>query len=303
MRRLIPLLLALAAASPGADRELLKLVMPDARVLSGIQVAQVKKTPFGQFVLAEFSASQDSQFDGFVKASGFDPRNDIHEVLIAAAAGQAGDRKLIVVRGTFDPARILEIARSAGGTVESYRGVDILSNGPAAASSPHGIPLAVAFLSGTLAAAGDLDTVRGAVDRRDNGTGPSPDMLSRADAVSAASDAWFVSKVPVAELAQGMPGSNLSGALQGDALKSIEQASGGAIFGIAVKVSAELVTRTPADATSLADVLRFLAGLLRTGPQQPLFSALDLKTEGKTLKLDGSIPEAQLESLLKQAGK
>jgi hypothetical protein len=303
MLRFVVSLLLVAAVSPAADRELLKLVMPDARVVSGIHVAQMKKTPFGQFLLAQFSASEDPEFDGFVKASGFDPRYHLEEVVIASPAQGEHERRLIAARGTFDAARIFEIARGAGATVDSYGGIDILSNGPAAAAAPNGTPLALAFLSGSVAVAGDPESVRGAVDRRATGTGPSRDILDRINAVSATSDAWFVSNVPVAELARGLPASNLSGALQGDALKSIEQASGGATFGSAVKLSAELMTHSAGDAASLAGVLRFLSGLLRTGPQQTVVSALDLTAEGKTLKINAAIPEAVLETLFSQAGK
>ncbi|HEX8984000.1 MAG TPA: hypothetical protein VF767_01160 [Bryobacteraceae bacterium] len=303
MHRFVPVFLLCAAASWAADRDLLKLMMPDARVLSGVRVAQIKKTPFGKFVLAEFSASEDQQFDGFVKASGFDPRQHLDEIVIASPAGGSLDRRLVAARGAFDPTRFLELARSAGAAIEEYEGVQILSSGSGTAASPRGTPLAVAFLSGTIAVAGDLDSVREAVKRRSTGAGPTTGLAARVATVSASSDAWFVSKVPVAELAQGLPSSNLSGALKGDALQSIQQASGGATFGSDVKFSAELVTRTPEDAASLGTVVRFLSGLLRTGPQQPLVNALELKPDGRTLKLTGAIPEAQLESLIRQAGR
>ncbi len=302
MRRVVTILLLAAAASFAADRDLLKLVMPDARVVSGINVAQVKKTPFGQFVLSEFSAAQDPEFDGFVKASGFDPRQHLTEIIIASPAGTERERRLFVVRGIFEPARIIEIARAAGATIEPYQGVDILSSGPVAAS-PTAMPMSFAFLSTSIALAGDPESVRGAIDRREKGTGPGAAIAAKIDALSTTSDAWFVSTVPVAELAQGLPSANLSGALKEGALKAIEQASGGATFGTAVKFSAELVAQTPKDAASLTDVLRFLSGLLVTGPQQPLLTGLDLRAEGKLVKVAAAIPEAQLESLIRQTGK
>ncbi len=123
------------------------------------------------------------------------------------------------------------------------------------------------------------------------------------DTVSRASDAWFVSTVPVAELLQGLPGANLSGALQGDVLKSIRQASGGATFGQTVRFSAQLLTQTAEDASSLAGALRLLSELLQSGHEDALGNSLDLKTEGKSLRVGFSISEAQLESLLPQAGR
>ena len=70
----------------------MKLVMPEARFVSGIYVGQMKQTPFGQFALAEFSASQDREFDGFVKASGFDPRYNLDELVIASPGSGSSDR-------------------------------------------------------------------------------------------------------------------------------------------------------------------------------------------------------------------
>jgi hypothetical protein len=86
--------------------------------------------------------------------------------------------------------------------------------------------------------------------------------------------------------------------------------SGGATFGQAVKFSAELVTGSAEDASSLSDILRFLAGFAGMGQQNsrrsdlaPLLSALDVKIEGNVLKLALSVPESQIESLIRQAGK
>jgi hypothetical protein len=304
MRRFGVLFALSAAASFAADPELLRLVSPDARVLAGINVTQVKKTPFGRFALAEFSASQDEAYDGFVKASGFDPRTNLDEILMATSAVGGSDRKLIAARGTFAPARILELARSAGATVDPYQGVDVISSG-ASTTSPQGVSLSFAFLSDSLAVAGDPASVHAAIDRRSAGGGPGPKLAPRVNSVSTTSDAWFVSSLPVAELIAGLPGANLKGALEGDALKSIEQASGGAVFGDAVKVSAELVTQTAEDAANLAVVIKFLSGLAESKPgaQQALLSGLNLKAEGKLLKLVLAIPEAQLETFIRQSGQ
>jgi hypothetical protein len=295
MRRLVTLLLVAAAAVSAADRGLLKLVMPDARIVSGINLVQVKKSPFGQFVLARFSAAQDKEFDGFVKASGFDPRYHLDEIVVASR-GSGG--RLVVARGTFDTARILEVARSVGAEVSSYQGVDVISAG-----GRQGGPSCVAFLSGAIAIAGDPDNVRAAIGRRQTGTGPGSEVAAKVDTVSAASDAWFVSTLPVSELLVGLPGANLGDALKGDALGSIQQASGGAVFGDGMKFRAELVTPSAQDAASLVDFVRLLPVLIQGGPQGWQPDALDLKTEGNLLKLGLAIPEAQLESLLRQPEK
>lgn len=306
MRRFCLVFLLAALAAFPADPALMKLVMPDARFISGMNVTRVKQTPFGQWALAQFSASEDESFDQFVTASGFDPRKNLDEIVIASPAGGAA-RRLVVARGTFSPSRILAVARSAGAEVTSVSGVDLISNGVAGAGSPQSTPIAFSCLSDTIALAGDPDSVRDAIGRRASGAGPARAIAAKVAAVSGTADAWFVSTVPVAELAQGLPGSNAGAALKGEALKSIEQASGGLVFGRDVKFTGELITRTADDAASLSEVLRFLAGVVqlgqnKQGPGRLPLDALTFTAEGNIVRLALSVPESQLESLLKQAG-
>src|SRR5215472_3544736 len=70
---------ALAAIDPG----LLNLVMPDAKVLSGLQVDQTLNSPFGQYILNQFQPN-DQGFLKFMSATGFDPRHDLREILAAS---------------------------------------------------------------------------------------------------------------------------------------------------------------------------------------------------------------------------
>ena len=76
---------ALAGAAPAADSQLLKLVMSDAKVVSGIDVDRVKATAFGQFVLSQLPAG-DAGLNDLLAATGFDPRRDIHEIMMASPA-------------------------------------------------------------------------------------------------------------------------------------------------------------------------------------------------------------------------
>ena len=80
------ILSAMATVASAADPQLLKLVMPDAKVVSGIDVDHVKTTPFGQFFLSQFLA--DTGFKDLVNATGFDPRRDVREIVGASVAGE-----------------------------------------------------------------------------------------------------------------------------------------------------------------------------------------------------------------------
>src|SRR5690349_13946973 len=68
-----------------ADPQLVALLMPDAKVVGGINVDQAKATPFGQYVLTEMQqATQDKKLQEFIATTGFDPSRDVHELLMAS---------------------------------------------------------------------------------------------------------------------------------------------------------------------------------------------------------------------------
>jgi hypothetical protein len=301
MGKLAACLLAGALALPAADVTLLDLAMPDARLLSGIRVAQIRSSPFGQYLFARFQA-EGQHFENFVRSTGFDPRRDLDEILIATPGGAHDSPRLVVARGTFQPARILDLARNAGNAIAAHNGVDVVTF-----PGDHGNRLSgvngIAFLSETLAVAGDIDSVHKAIDRRDRG--PAPALAAKAGQLSAVLDAWFVSTVPVAEIAGRVPGEETAGRLNNDAFRSIEQASGGLKFGELVSLSLEVLTRTAEDASNLAAVIKFLSGMIQFKPQQEqariasLLSSLDIKAEGNAVKLAASIPEQELESIIR----
>jgi hypothetical protein len=202
--------------------------------------------------------------------------------------------------------QILQLARNTGATVTNYHGVDVITNGVDGAAQAHGGPKWIAFLDTSIAIAGDEQSVRAAIDRRQSGPGLSSDLAAKANDLSAAQDAWFISLVPVSEFAAfGVPGHTGNPAIKSEALKSILQASGGVKFGDAVNVAADLVSTTVDDAKSLADVLRFFAGFAQMAPAQPgqappaeLLKTLNITPQGNVVKVALAIPEAQLEQLI-----
>ena len=111
---------------------------------------------FGQFILRQMP--EDGDFAKFISASGFDPRRDLQEVLMATATGQKSG--LVAARGTFDPQKIAALATADGKHIVSqYNGAQLLVSTEAA--SP-----ALAFFDGNFAVAGDLVSVKAAIDRR-----------------------------------------------------------------------------------------------------------------------------------------
>ena len=294
--------LGVSSLLSAADPTLLNLVMPDAQIVAGVNLAKAKTSPFGQFLLRQMP--EDGDFAKFINASGFDPRRDLQEVLMATATGQKTG--LVAARGTFDPQKIAALATADGKQIVSqYNGAQLL------VSTEAGSP-ALAFFDGNFAVAGDLVSVKAAIDRRKSHNAISPQLAAKV-AMYGAADAWTVSLVPLSGLGQkpnvAVPGP-LNGIFQGDLLKKVSETSGGVTFTSPVQVTGELVADSDKDATALGDVVKFLASMIQTNGADPavttLVQSLNVSTQGNVLKLALAIPEAQLEALIQSgsnAGK
>jgi len=284
-----------------ADPELMNLLMPDAKVVAGINVAQVKSSPFGQYLLSRMSAQ-----NPLPSKTGFDPRTDLQEVLTGTAA-QPVQKGLILARGNFNAQMIFAAAQAAGLTVETYDGIPILTG---KAGKAHSFTRALAFLGSSIAIAGDLDSVHGAIDRRTNtSSGIDPALAAQVEQLSESLDAWSVSTVPVSTLIanQNLPDQQLNGILDSNLFQSIQQTSGGVKFGSTVQFSAQAIMDTSQNATALANVVRFLGSMAQANAPAPaaaaiaaLLQSLSIQTDGNTVNLAAALPESQLESLLNE---
>src|SRR5579872_1973149 len=77
-----------AGVLPAVDPHLLGLVMPDAKILAGVNVVSAKNSPFGQSVLSQI-APHNQELQKMAILTGFDPRQDLIE-LLAATNGTPG---------------------------------------------------------------------------------------------------------------------------------------------------------------------------------------------------------------------
>ena len=291
---------AFAAVDPG----LLRLVMPDAKVIAGLQVRETKNSMFGQYVLSHMQV-EDAGFKKFIAQTGFDPRRDVTEILMASNWEQSTpqSRWLVAARGSFNLAQITAGAKTYGGTVTDFQGVGILTYSEEA--KPE-VESGIAFFDSSSAVMGDLASVKAAIQRKQSNAAPTGDLLGKARDLSAKNDFCFVTTVPISEFAGAMPNPNLSGAMKGDLLAAIHQASGGIRFGDTVTISGEAITRSDKDAQALVDVFRFLGGLIQlnsennkvAGQVSTLLDTMDLKTSGNVMTMSLAIPEQQLEQLL-----
>jgi hypothetical protein len=299
---------ALAASSAlAADGTLLSLVPSDAKVVAGVRVTTVKASPFGQFVLSRLHPDGQEAFQKLMAATGFDPRRDVSEIIMATnSTPGAGMQGIVVVHGVFDPARIQSAATAHGCTASTVMGVALFTAG----DSNGG---ALALPDATTAMLGDVESVKAAIGRYRSKAKPGDDLQKRVQAASqdasgTANDFWFVTLVPLSELAPRPPEGSANGAPQMNAFQSVQQASGGARFTADnVSLAAQLVMRSDKDAQSMADVIRFLAGMLQqnhkkdttaAGTVASLLTALTINTTANVTQVALVLPEAQVEQLL-----
>ncbi len=289
-----------AAADPG----LLRLMMPDAKVIAGLEVQQTKNSLFGQYVLSHMQL-EDAAFKKFIAQTGFDPRRDVTQIVMASNWEQSTpqSRWLVAAHGSFNVGQISEAAKANGGTITDFQGVGILTYAEDAKSE---VESGIAFLDSSSAVMGDVASVKAAIERKQSNAAPAGNLLDKVRELSANNDFWFVTVVPISEFAGAMPNPNLSGAMKGDLLAAIHQASGGIRFGDTVTISGEAVTRSDKDAQALVDVFRFLAGMIQLNSQNnkvagqvsTLLDNMALKTTGNVMSMSLAIPEQQLEQLL-----
>src|ERR1017187_5467858 len=157
----VPAFLALgltgASTAFAADPQLMNLVMPDAKVLAGINVTSAKISPLGQFLIARLNATN-PQLNGIAQMQ------DVTEILAASNANSAAPGGLIAMRGTFDPGKIIATLAAAPKApvyqVQTYAGATLITFTTKAKVSP-----AIAIIGGTVAIAGDAPPVTAALDR------------------------------------------------------------------------------------------------------------------------------------------
>jgi len=284
---------ALAALFSGvlsaADPQLLNLVMPDVKVMADINVTQAKASPFGQYALAQLPPQQLEQI---AAATGFDPAHDVTELLFAGT-GAAQRSGLVLALGNFNvPTISTAIAKFQAGS-ETYRGVNIFLD-----PQKQG---GLAFLSGTVAAAGDLVNLKAAIDRLSAPAILPPALVAEIGQLSAANDVWALSTVPPASLKavaiSGLPGG------AGNALGTVQSLSGGVKFGTNVVATVQAQADTAQDAAGIAGLIQFVVNMAQAKatdePQvQALAKALTVTADGTAVNLSLTVPSAQLQELI-----
>jgi hypothetical protein len=262
-------------------------------MVAGIEVSQAQATPFGRYLTAQVQLDESTK--ALLASVGFEPQRDLRELV--AASHDLLSEALLAGRGSFHPDRIEAAAARSGATASHYHGVVLI----ATKLSPDSKSGAIAFLDSSTMLAGDIDAVKAAIDRHAAGRAFSGTLADQARRMSAANDAWLISS---ASGVNSLP-SNATRQLGGFAnvLQAAVQVSAGLKFAATrVTLSAEVLARSPQDAQSMADVLRFAIGLLQANQGQGAAPALpsdaaDITSSGSVTRVVVALPEQQLEHL------
>jgi len=293
----------LGTAAFAADSQLLNLVMPDAQIMAGVNVTTAKISPFGQYLLTQI-AGNDQGLQDFIAKTGFDPRQDVTEILAASAANPATPGGLVLAKGNFNVEKLLAaISEAKNQQVTTYAGATLITG-----VDPK-IQHAVAFVGTSVAIAGDVTSVKAALDRASAVNSINPALATQVQALSTSQDAWTVS---LASLGSLMPGAQVKDGPAAQSLqlvRNIQSSSGGVKFGTNIDLTGQAVADTPQNATALADIVRMVVGLVsmtaaqnpQAGPAVQLLQNLKVSADGTAVNISASVPETQVEALIKLA--
>lgn len=303
---LLAALFLFGPAAFAADPQLLNMVMPDAKILAGINGNNMRISPFGQYIIAKVAALN-LEPEKLVEATGFDPLQDVTEVLAGSNANQTTPSNLLLVEGNFDAQKI------AAAIAAHNKNAQVTTSGTAtviAVTNPKNNKVfALAVIGNSIAAAGSLADVQAAIAR--NAGSPSsidPALATQVSQISANEDEWLVSTVPVTSLIPQNANSNAKGAAAQvlPVLEKIQSFSGGISFNQNVVLTGQAVSTDAQNAGALAAVIKLGASLasMATGNNAQLtqlaqlFQTLQVNTDGSTVNISLSIPETQVEAAL-----
>jgi hypothetical protein len=301
--------LAFGAVAFGADPQLMNLVMPDAKVLAGMNVVSAKNSPLGQFLILRLPAGN-QQLNDLKAATGFDPLQDVTEILAASTADPAKPGGLVIMKGTFDSGKIIAVLGSAqkgpSYQVQTYAGATLVT----ITGGKGKVPPAFAFIGGTIAMAGDAPTVTAALDRSAGLNAIDSALAVQVRALSG-QDAWVVSTVsPSSFIPAPAAGAAATTNQVNQFLSNVQGFSGSVKFGPSIPVTLDVVANSPQNAEALGNVVKLLLSMMTPNGSQAnagnpqmaaamqLLQTLQVKTSGSTVDLALTIPEAQVEALI-----
>ena len=202
---------------------------------------------------------------------------------------------LALARGNFDVAKITAFAIVQGVVTELYNGFTILEE-----PKKEG---GMVFLNAYTVAAGDIASVKGAIDRSKTRQSLPAAVMVKVNQWSTSQDAWGITTVPPSSLAPA--GAVKAGAPNPmmNAGQNVQSAAGGVKFGASVVFSGEAECDTEQNATTLSDVAKMLINIAQMqAGQDPTAAALiksvSITTNGNVVKVMASLPQDIFQQML-----
>ncbi len=297
------LILVPGLASASVDTGLLAMAPAETILLTSVDVSRTSTSPFGQYFLKRMN-NEDEHFRQMINQTGFDPRRDLQQIVFAGLTrpGTPEGRFVLLARGTFDGARIANAATTHGAKViTDNSGNTIYLQG----QQNHAF--AFSFPDTGLAIMGDLASVQEVLAHRATASSLDPQLISFANEVGSSNDVWFATLMSGAYLGLNSPAPALTSA---QALQSISQSAGGMQFGDTVNMVFDANTKSAQDATSLADVIRFVGNMIQMQSGSDSRSAIaaealqnmQVQTNGSSVHATAAITEDKLEQLARASG-
>ena len=290
MRPYFPLFL-LITLPPGClpaervDNVLAKLVPADSQALFGARMEQLKTAPLFTKLVGE---QKISQLDAFAAETGFDPRRDVRDLLVASSGRP--NTGVLLARGNFHVADVKNFQKV------KYRGY-VLSLTPKEDAG-------YCIMDSTLAIAGPTASMKAALDqylssKKDAAT----ELLDQARAVPPQFQIWSVSTGGADFLANNLPHEG-NAANFGKIFRSLENTHFQADLSRGLNATAQGQCHTEADAKSLNDAVRGLIGFgrLSVPDNQPellrLWDGLHVDQNQRTITITANIPQDLIDKLV-----
>lgn len=290
MRPLFPLFLLLGLSpecqpAERVDNVLAKLIPADSQALFGARMEQLRSAPLYTKLVGQQKLPQ---LDSFAGETGFDPRRDVRD-LIVASSGRP-NTGVLLARGTFHVADVKTLKKV------QYKGY-ILNLTPKEDAG-------FCIMDNTLAIAGPTASMKSALDHYLSvSKDASTDLLNQARAVPQQFQVWSVSVGAADFLANNLPHEG-NAANFGKIFRSMENTHFQADLSHGLNATAQGQCRTEADAKSLGDAVRGLIGFgrLSVPDNQPellrLWDGLKVEQNQRTITISANIAQELIDKLV-----
>jgi len=278
----------LALAAPRVDNVLEKMVPPDANSLVGARMDVIKSTSLYQKLIA---AQKLPQMDQFAGDTGFDPRRDVRELLFVTTGSRG---RVLLARGAFHPNP--EVLKGVRKTRHGQYEIWGQENG------------GFCILDSSLAAAGDVEAIKDALDEWTSGTHTTgPKLISRASGVGERAQIWGYSTGLPTFLVDNIPKAS-TGIDFSRIFKGLEDVWFEADLSAGLLANVRGTTASDQDAINLRDAVRGLVGLGRLSvPEKTpellrLWDGISAEQSGRSVTLKGDIAQDLIEKLVEMLG-